>query len=202
VSFILLPCSLTLRDPVSPQIGLLGGLWEVISFPFCLLRQVWIRTQVLTSLRDSAPLPSLVPVPHQVPLCIWGLHPDSLGGRVLPLDQAVCWHLVGSKGGTPETREMTNHYLCNPSKGAPKKWCRNLKLRLRQFSRKQCFIVPAQTQQTCVQRLSLENKEVSLYVSLQGGYRSKRQGLTYIWLNVTLLATFLPVLCDLHVSIL
>jgi hypothetical protein len=40
-------------------------------------------------------------------------------------------------------------------------------------ARKQCFIVPAQTQQTHVQRLSLENKGVSPYVSLQAGYRGK-----------------------------
>jgi hypothetical protein len=41
---------------------------------------------------------------------------------------------------------------------------------LRQFSRKQCFIVPTQTQQTRVQRLTLRTKRVSPYVSLQAGY--------------------------------
>jgi hypothetical protein len=43
----------------------------------------------------------------------------------------------------------------------------------------------AQTQRTCVQRLSPENKGVSLYVHLQAGYRgnkTKQQGLTHIWL--------------------
>jgi hypothetical protein len=44
-----------------------------------------------------------------------------------------------------------------------KQCCRTLKLRygiLRQFSRKQHFIVPTQTQQTHVQRLSPENKRL------------------------------------------
>jgi hypothetical protein len=46
-------------------------------------------------------------------------------------------------------------------------------------SRKQCFIVPAQTQRTHVQRLSPENKGVSPYISLQAGYRSKKQGVLW-----------------------
>jgi hypothetical protein len=73
--------------------------------------------------------------------------------------------------------------------------CRNPKLRhgtLRQVSMKQHFIVPAQTQQTHVQRLSPENKEVSPYISLQACYRSKQQSLTSIWLHVTLLAISFP----------
>jgi hypothetical protein len=55
-------------------------------------------------------------------------------------------------------------------------YCRNLKLRygtLRQFSRKQHFIVLAQTQQTHVQRLSPKNKGVSPYIPLQASYRAK-----------------------------
>jgi hypothetical protein len=47
----------------------------------------------------------------------------------------------------------------------------------RQFSRKQCFIVPAQTQWTCVQRLSPESKGALPYIPLQAGYKSKKQGL-------------------------
>jgi hypothetical protein len=39
------------------------------------------------------------------------------------------------------------------------------------INRKQCFIVPAQNQHTCVQRLSPENKGVSPYTPLQAGYR-------------------------------
>jgi hypothetical protein len=52
---------------------------------------------------------------------------------------------------------------------------------LRQFSRKQCFIVPAQTQRIHVQSLSSENKGVSPYITLQAGYRSKEQGLIHIF---------------------
>jgi hypothetical protein len=61
------------------------------------------------------------------------------------------------------------HYSC----------CWNLKLRygtLRQFIRKQCFIVPAQTQWTRAQRLRPENKGVSPYMPLPAGYRSRKQG--------------------------
>jgi hypothetical protein len=54
---------------------------------------------------------------------------------------------------------------------------------------KLCCIVPAQTQWTRVQRLSPENKEVSPYIPLQAGYRSKRQSSTHRWLHVTSLAT-------------
>jgi hypothetical protein len=47
--------------------------------------------------------------------------------------------------------------------------------------------VLAQTQWTCKQRLSPENKGVSPYIPLQAGYRSKKQSLTHIWLHMTLL---------------
>jgi hypothetical protein len=39
-----------------------------------------IRTQVLTSLTSGAPLPSLVPAPHWVLLCMGGLYLESPGG--------------------------------------------------------------------------------------------------------------------------
>jgi hypothetical protein len=52
--------------------------------------------------------------------------------------------------------------------------------------------VPAQTQQTHVQKLSPENKEVSPYISLQAGYRSKKQSSTHTWLHVTSLAISFP----------
>jgi hypothetical protein len=48
--------------------------------------------------------------------------------------------------------------------------------------------VLAQTQHTRVQRLSPKNKEMSPYIPLQAGYRSKKQSSTYIWLHVILLA--------------
>jgi hypothetical protein len=44
---------------------------------------------------------------------------------------------------------------------------------LRQMSRKKHFVVLAQTQLTCVQRLNPKNKGVSPYIPLQAGYRSK-----------------------------
>jgi hypothetical protein len=40
-----------------------------------------------------------------------------------------------------------------------------------------------------IQRLSPENKGVSPYTALQAGFRSKKQGLTHLWLHATLLAT-------------
>jgi hypothetical protein len=43
-----------------------------------------------------------------------------------------------------------------------------------------------------VQRLSPKNKGVSPYIPLQAGYRGKRQGLTHMWLHVSLLATLPP----------
>jgi hypothetical protein len=51
------------------------------------------------------------------------------------------------------------------------------------LSRKQHFIVPAQMQWICIQRLSPKKKVVSLYVSLQAGYRGNKilkQGLSHI----------------------
>jgi hypothetical protein len=55
--------------------------------------------------------------------------------------------------------------------------------------------VPTQTQRTRVQRLSPKNKEVSPYIPLQAGYRSKRAACDTIGYFIS------PVLFDLHVSI-
>jgi hypothetical protein len=63
---------------------------------------------------------------------------------------------------------------------------------LRQFTRKQHFVVPTQTQWTVVLRLSPENKYVSHYIPLQAGYRSKKQSSAHKWLHVTLLAISFP----------
>jgi hypothetical protein len=90
--------SLNLRDLVSSQTGLPGGLWEMISFSFCLLQQAWIWTQVLTSLTSGALLPSLVPVPYQVLLCTRSPHPSSPGGWVPPPDPTV---LAGASPSGP-----------------------------------------------------------------------------------------------------
>jgi hypothetical protein len=95
---------------------------------------------------------------------------------------------------TPVTKEMTNHHFCNPIQFL-KKCCGNLELRyrtLRQFIRMQSFIVPTWNQQTRVQSLSLEDNDVSPYISLQAGYRSKKQSSTHIWLHVTSLAMSFP----------
>jgi hypothetical protein len=62
---------------------------------------------------------------------------------------------------------------------------------LRQFSRKQRFIVWTQTQPTPVQRLNPKNKEVSPHIPLQD-YRSKKQSSVHLWLHVTLLAISFP----------
>jgi hypothetical protein len=65
----------------------------------------------------------------------------------------------------------------------------------RQLSKKQCFIVLTQTQWTCVQKLIPRNKEVSPYIPLQAGYRSKKQSSPHIWLHVTSLAISFPQCC-------
>jgi hypothetical protein len=69
---------------------------------------------------SSGPLPSLVPVTHQFPLCIWGPHPDSLGRWIPPPGQVVLWHLVGSSSNSPVTREVTNYHLRNPGNEPPR----------------------------------------------------------------------------------
>jgi hypothetical protein len=104
VPYTLSPHSLNLRDPVSPQIGLLGGPWEVISLCFCLLGQAWNPTQVPTSLMSSAPFPSLVPAPHWVLLCIWGPHPNLLGEQMLlhiEVSVGAWWDLPAIQGMHP-----------------------------------------------------------------------------------------------------
>jgi hypothetical protein len=65
------------------------------------------------------------------------------------------------------------------------------------------FSVPAVAQQIHIQRLSPKNNEAFSYIPLQAGYRSKKQGLTHMWLYVCPLATLPSVLCDLtHLHIL
>jgi hypothetical protein len=77
--------------------------WEVIRLPFCLLGQVWIWSWVLTSLMSCAPLPLLVPVPHWVPLCIWGPHPNLPWGWIplwIKLPIGAWWDLLWQSKGT------------------------------------------------------------------------------------------------------
>jgi hypothetical protein len=174
--------SLNLRDTVSPPKKVVTSLshWEVIKLPFCLLGQAWIWIQVLTSLMSGAPLPLLVPVPHCVLLCNWVPHPNLLEGGIPPF-RSSCPLAPGgvssqrSRGCTLVTR-----------------YCGSLLAEIRDseaISRKQHFIMPAQTQRTRVQRLSPENKGVSPYIPLQAGYRGnkiKKQGLTHIWFHAIL----------------
>jgi hypothetical protein len=96
--------SLNLGDLVLCQIGLLVGLWELISFPFCLLRQSWIQTRVLTSLMSHASFPLLVPAPQ-------GLNPTQQ--RMNPSSRSI-FPLAPSRIFSLVTREMTNHHLHNP----------------------------------------------------------------------------------------
>jgi hypothetical protein len=173
-----------------PKRVITSGLWEVISLPFCLLGQAWTSNQVLTSLMRGAPLPSLVP-------CFTGFHCASEALTPTPQEEespsgSTCLLVPGGifswrpgGGHILVTREVIIHHLHNPRQWTPKKCCRKLLAKIwntEAISRKQHFIVPAQAQQTHVQRLSPENKGVSPYTPLQAGYRSKRQGLIHIWL--------------------
>jgi hypothetical protein len=61
-----------------PKMWLLVCLcWELIRFSFCLLRQVWIPTWVLTNLMSRAP--KLDPKPFWIPLCDWNSPPQITG---------------------------------------------------------------------------------------------------------------------------
>jgi hypothetical protein len=126
-STVLPPCSLNLRDTVSPcLLAVTSGLWEVISLPFYLLRQAWIWTQVLISLMSDVPFPSLVPVPHWVPLCIQGPHPNSPGGQIplwIKLSIGTCWDLLPAVWGTHPSDRGGDGSPClhNPRQQAPKK---------------------------------------------------------------------------------
>jgi hypothetical protein len=78
---------------------------------------------------------------------------------------------------------------------SPKKCCGNLKVRyrtLRKFSRKQHFIMMAQTQWTHVQRLSPRTKGSCLIYPCKHVTEAKKQSLTHIWLHVTSLAILFP----------
>jgi hypothetical protein len=85
----LLPHSLNLRDLVSPQIGLLGGLWEVISLPSVSQRQPVIWTWVLTSLMAMLPSPCwflhLTPTPQEDESLLWTSCPLTPGGISCPV---------------------------------------------------------------------------------------------------------------------
>jgi hypothetical protein len=193
---VLPSCFLNLRDTVSPQQAVTSGLWEVISLPFCLLRQAWIRNRVLNSTKSGAP--KLDPAPQWVPWCIWGPCPDSLGGRI-PCSGSSCLLVPGwissqqARGCTLVTREVVipchlvtgacphylgdhPHYLDEPPSNVG-----NYELRyksLRQIIRKQCLLC--------------QHKPRGL-ASKGWAPGTKGSHLIYlIWLNVTSLAISLP----------
>jgi hypothetical protein len=106
-----LPCSQCLGVTVSFLLKAIRVTLGGDQAPLLPLRDrpnIW--TGVLTSLMGSAHLAG-----SQwniwVSLCIWGPHPDSLGGQVYPLDQTVHWLFLGSllpavQGTNPSDREV------------------------------------------------------------------------------------------------
>jgi hypothetical protein len=151
---------------------------------------IWSR--VLTSLMSNTPLagfcasPGSVVHPRPSPWLIRRTGPSS--GSTHPLVPHMVTSSGGPEGHTPATGRCKATISEIPDT-SPQKCCGTLKQRhgtLRQFRRKQCFIMLARTQWNWVQRLSLKNKEVSPYIPLQAGYRSKKQDLTHIWLYAIL----------------
>jgi hypothetical protein len=99
-----------------------------------------------------------------------------------------------------KSRRQGGQNIISEPRTSPQKCSGNLRQRRgtpRLFQEAVFISVPAAAQQIHIQRLSPENKGVSSYIPLQAGYRNKQQGLTHIWLHVTLFATLPPVLCDL-----
>jgi hypothetical protein len=112
----------------------------------------------------------------------------------------TCMFSLQSKRKMEVTDQNIRNYLVDSQWGhavARKSWakgsycCGSLLAEIRVSeadSQEATFTVPTQTQRTCVQRLSPENKGVSPYIPLQTGYRSKKQSSTHICLHVTSLA--------------
>jgi hypothetical protein len=155
-----------------------GGLcWDLIRLAFCLLRQDWIWTQVLTSLRSKAP--KLVPEPFQVPLYKQN-SPSQLIGRGASASQinTVQWHLTGAawaRDTEPETRRW-KHYPPNPRQ-AP----RNVTYRRAQTETEKApklsgskFIKQASSNWAdSSPKLSPENKGGLPYIPFRAGYRNE-----------------------------
>jgi hypothetical protein len=121
-----------------------------------------------------------------------------LGSFVPSLGQQVHWSLVGcspDKLGMPSPSDKEVITLSPTPGQVPSnvKGISNRHMGYQDFSGIN-IRVPAVAQWIHIQR---KNKVVSPYIPLQAGYRSKKQGLTHIWLRATLLATLLPVLHDL-----
>jgi hypothetical protein len=122
----------------------------VIKLPFCHLRAGLIFKPKFLPLLWAV-LHSLVPVPHQVPLCIWNPYPNSPGEWVAPSDQTVCWCLSGSLllvvwRMQPGGKGGEKYCLCD-HRSEPSKCYWKFKQRhrtLKQCNNKQYFTVPAQ----------------------------------------------------------
>jgi hypothetical protein len=127
----------------------LGDL-EVIRLPFCHLGAGLIFESGFLSVWWAA----LVPVPIQVLFCTQGPHPNLLGRWVPLLDQTIHWYLAGSlllvvQGMHPSDKGGGKKPTISKSQISPQKCCHILKHRdgtLRQFHRKQHFIVLAKTE--------------------------------------------------------
>jgi hypothetical protein len=72
------------------------------------------------------------------------------------------------------TREVINHHVSIIPDNEPPRNVAEIRDSLRQFSRRQHFIVPVQTQQNRAQRLSPKNKGVSPYIPLQASNRGNK----------------------------
>jgi hypothetical protein len=86
---------------VSSQKAITRGLWEVISLPFCLPKAGLLFEPRFLPVWWAA-LPLLAPEPHQILLCVWGPHTDSLGGWMNPSFRSSCLFIPGeitSPGG-------------------------------------------------------------------------------------------------------
>jgi hypothetical protein len=175
---------------------------EVISLPFCLLKV------------------GLLFEPGFLPIWWAGLPIDSWAfSRLLCATKThspVCWerHIapVDQNTSTSTLWDGYPHELWMPSASdkkvktpslnpglSPQKCCWIFKQRngTPRLFWKQYLLACQRDSQIPIQRLSPENKRVLPYIPLQAGYRSKKQGLTHIWLYTSLLVTSLSVLPDL-----
>jgi hypothetical protein len=89
-----------------------------------------------------------------------------------------------SRGCTPVTREVTNHHLLHSGNQSP----RNVAVisswdigHWGSLAGSNILLCQHKLSRLMFKGLSPENKEVSPYIPLQAGYRSKKQSSTYIW---------------------
>jgi hypothetical protein len=153
----------------------------VVILPFCLLRQAWIHKPKFLPVWWTL-LPShcwflLLTRFHCASEAFTPTHQEDKFLLWIKLSIGTWWDLLLVVQGMHPSDKGSDKSQSPQSWTIPKKCCGNLKLRygtLKQFIRKQHFIVPSQTQQTHIQSLSPENKGVSPYTCLQAGYISKK----------------------------